>query len=72
MIAVIIICEIISTLFCVWAVTHIRELKKFEDKLKKAIKRDIRTVKISLCVNCLEKEGFEVTKGGEAIADRNN
>jgi hypothetical protein len=41
---------------------HEKELVQFEDKIKKAIKRDIRTIKVGLCVKCLKKEGFVVKK----------
>ena len=62
MLIAIIICEIISTLLIVYGIMHEKELAQFEDKIKKAIKRDIRTIKIGLCVKCLKKEGFVVKK----------
>lgn len=65
MLIAIIICEIISTLLIVYAIMHKEKLVQFEDKLRKAIKRDIRTIKVGLCVKCLKKEGFEVRRNGE-------
>jgi hypothetical protein len=65
MLIAIIICEIISTLLIVYGIMHEKELVQFEDKIKKAIKRDIRTIKIGLCVKCLKKEGFVVRRNGE-------
>lgn len=62
MLAAIIICEIISTLLIVYGFLHKDELVAFENKIKKAIKRDIRAIKIGLCVKCLKKEGFVVKK----------
>lgn len=65
MLIAIIICEIISTLLIVYGIMHKEKLVQFEDKLRKAIKRDIRTIKVGLCVKCLKKEGFEVRRNGE-------
>lgn len=62
MLIAIIICEIISTALIVYAIMHKDKLVQFEDKIKKAIRRDIRTIKIGLCVKCLKKEGFVVKK----------
>lgn len=62
MLIAIIICEIISTLLIVYGIMHEKELVHFEDKIKKAIRRDTRTIKIGLCVKCLKKEGFVVKK----------
>lgn len=65
MLIAIIICEIISTLLIVYGIMHEKELVQLEDKIKHAIKRNIRTIKIGLCVKCLKKEGFEVRRNGE-------
>ena len=62
MLIAIIICEIIGTLLIVYGFMHKEKLVQFEDKIKKAIRRDIRTIKIGLCVKCLKKEGFVVKK----------
>lgn len=62
MLIAIIICEIISTLLIVYGIMHEKELVQLEDKIRKAIKRDIRTIKVGLCVKCLKKEGFVVKK----------
>lgn len=65
MLIAIIICEIISTLLIVYGFMHKEKLVQFEDKIKYAIKRDIRTIKIGICVKCLKKEGFVVRRNGE-------
>lgn len=62
MLIAIIICEIIGTALIAYAIMHKDELVQFENKLRKAIKRDIRTIKVGLCVKCLKKEGFVVKK----------
>lgn len=64
MLIAIIICEIISTFLIVYGIMHEDKLVAFEDRIRKAIKRDIRTIKIGLCVKCLKKEGFVIEKGG--------
>lgn len=62
MLIAIIICEIIGTALIVYAIMHKEKLVQFEDKIRKAIRRDIRTIKIGLCVKCLKKEGFVVKR----------
>jgi hypothetical protein len=72
MLIAIIICEIISTLLLIYGFMHKEKLVQFEDKIKKAIKRDMRNIKIGLCVKCLKKEGFVVKKEGAVSEHRNN
>ena len=60
MLIAIFISEIICTLLIVYGFMHEKELLQLEDK----IRREIRKIKIALCVKCLKKEGFVVKKDG--------
>ena len=62
MIATIIICEIISTLLIVYGFMHKKELVQFEKRVRAALNRDLKTIKIGICIKCLNKEGFVVEK----------
>lgn len=61
MLIAIFISEIICTLLIVYGFMHKKELLQFEDK----VRREIRKIKIALCVKCLKREGFEVRRNGE-------
>lgn len=58
MLIAIFISEIICTLLIVYGFMHEKELLQFENK----IRREIREIKIGLCIKCLKKEGFVVKK----------
>lgn len=61
MLIAIFISEIICTLLIVYGFMHEKELLQFENK----VRREIRKIKIALCIKCLKREGFEVRKNGE-------
>lgn len=67
--SIIILCEVLSTLFIVWGFMHEEKLVAFEDKAIRWIrqtarktKRTYKAVKVSICAKSLKKEGFTVTK----------
>ena len=58
MLIAIFISEIICTLLIVYGFMHEKELLQFEDK----VRREIRKIKIGLCIKFLKREGFAVKK----------
>lgn len=67
--SIVIVCEVLSTLAIVYGFMHEDKLIQFEDNLKDVIKRKIRkakrickAIKVRVCANTLEKEGFTITQ----------
>lgn len=65
--SIVILCEVLSTLFIVWGFMHEDKFIQFEDNLKFVIKRKFKkakrfckAVKVGICSKSLEKEGFIV------------
>lgn len=67
--AVVILCEVLCTLFILWGFMHEDKLIQFEDniifffkyKIRK-LKKFFKAVKVSFCAKSLKKEGFTISK----------
>ena len=67
--AVVILCEVLCTLFILWGFMHEDKLIQFEDnvifyfkyKIRK-LKKLCKAVKVSICAKSLKKEGFTISR----------